>query len=63
VLHICRVPNITEASKPADRKSPSAIMLPPPVVAASDPSSLAAATPVGAGLVAYDYANARASAQ
>jgi hypothetical protein len=38
-------------------------VLPPPVVAASDPSSLAAATPVGAGLVAYDYANARASAQ
>jgi hypothetical protein len=38
-------------------------VLPPPSVVASEPSSLAAATKAALGLVACDYADARASTE
>jgi hypothetical protein len=62
VLHIFRVPTITEASKPVDWKPSGVVVMLPPMATTSDPSSSVATTQMGAGLVACNYADARTSA-
>jgi hypothetical protein len=49
--------------KPAKRESSDVVVRPPPSVDGSGPSSSAAATQAGSGLVGCDYTDARASAQ
>jgi hypothetical protein len=58
----CRASDATEPSKLVEQKTSSSSALPSVVVDSSDPSPSVTTIQRGAGLVSYDFSNAKASA-